>query len=193
MEMRLVTGSHCITAIREELDGLLREEDHLCSTSGYHVNFEFDYKNTWDSEMYILYNVHGCPIGIARPAFDRTDRIVTGLIPSIFKPHRGKGYASYMFAWLIEHYFKQNQHKICTTVYGCNTASLKLCRKFFIEEGVRSEHVYIDGNYYSSHLFGLIRSRYTDTNLPEYVKIRERVLRSLSYASNLDLGITTKE
>ena len=65
LEMQLVTGKHCISSIQQELDKHLRDEDHFYSTNAYHINFEFEYKDTWEGEMYILYDSTK-PLGFAR-------------------------------------------------------------------------------------------------------------------------------
>jgi RimJ/RimL family protein N-acetyltransferase len=178
--MSLVTGEHCITEeVRTKLDEMYREPAYRTMFSPICIDFNIVDANTYNSESYIMYD--GCEaVGLLKPTFDRDNQQVCNILPRVFAANRNRGYASYMFAWVIDEYFSRGYQKICTTVWSPNVASLALNRKFLVQEGFRPKQQNINGVLVDTHLFGLVREEYQNAKLlTDYYAIKQLVSETL--------------
>lgn len=161
LQMRLVTGQHCITPqVQEKMDELMRDPEYQQFFSAHYTEFNnLVVQNTWEAEPYILYS-RDIPVGMAKPSFDRANNKVTNILPRIFKPYRRQGLGGFIFQWAFEKYFNEGFDKICTVVWSNNKPSLALNRKFFTEEAILKQHQLINGRRYDTHLFGMLAPEY---------------------------------
>ena len=167
IDIKMITGEHCMTpAVKEGLDSLYNSLEYQNMYSPAYMDFSsYVAVDTWKEENFVVYN-QDVPVAVFSPKFDRTNNIVSALCPKVFLPHQKMGYGTYIFKWCIKRYFEdKNFHKICTTVWSNNLASLVLNRKFLKEEAVRKKHILVNGVYHDTHLFGLLYSDYEKQKL----------------------------
>lgn len=171
LNVKLVTGKHMITDdVQKEIDNFFEEDNIVRHMYNSYLDFDMftPCSNTWDDETYLLYN-NVFPVAIFNPSFNRWNRHVTAIKPVVFE--KGKGYGSFIFAWCINHYFKQGFNKISTRVYGHNEASFKLNENFLNIEGRRLNELFINNEYKTVYDFGLLKSQYdSDKKLQDKVK-----------------------
>ncbi|UCC16213.1 MAG: GNAT family N-acetyltransferase [Dehalococcoidales bacterium] len=85
------------------------------------------------------------------------------------KDYWSKGYGTEAAQLIIRYGFEQlNLHRISSVVFSFNERSLRLHTKVgFIQEGLRREAWYRDGEYHDEVLFGLLRKEWQVKNKPK--------------------------
>jgi RimJ/RimL family protein N-acetyltransferase len=80
----------------------------------------------------------------------------------IDRDHRGKGYGTAAMQILLGYAFNERRmNKFNGAVLAGNVASIKMMKKLgCIEEGVRKENIYTNGQYIDEILFGLTRKNF---------------------------------
>lgn len=78
------------------------------------------------------------------------------------KNFHGKGYGTEAMKLLVDYGFKTlNLNRMQLETYEFNTRALKSYKKVgFVEEGLRREAIYINGNYHDCIMLGLLRSEW---------------------------------
>ena len=76
--------------------------------------------------------------------------------------HRGHGYGSEAIHLVLEYAFRTlNLNRVELCVYASNAAAIRAYEKLgFVREGVRREHVFIDGGYVDEVIYGMLAREY---------------------------------
>lgn len=71
---------------------------------------------------------------------------------------RGEGYGTEAIRLVLEYAFRTlNLNRVELCVYASNTAAIRTYEKLgFVREGVRREHVFIDGRYVDEVIYGML-------------------------------------
>ncbi|HUV30536.1 MAG TPA: GNAT family protein [Acidobacteriota bacterium] len=85
---------------------------------------------------------------------------------TIGRPHRMKGYAEDAARILLRYCFHEQRYQKCNSAcIHTNEASIKLHEKLgFLGEGRRRRHLFFNGQYYDSVLFGLTREEFDEND-----------------------------
>ncbi|PAD43923.1 GNAT family N-acetyltransferase [Bacillus sp. 7520-S] len=131
-----------------------------------HANFA----STNGRIMFTIENEEGKNIGgINLNSIDeRNGTFSIGII--IDKAHRGKGYGTSAMNILLKYAFLERRlHKFNDCVLEGNEGSIKMMEKLgCVQEGVRRQVVYINGQYVDLILFGLTKAEFLEARKEEY-------------------------
>ncbi len=129
-----------------------------------------DFASTNGRIMFTIENEEGKNIGgINLNSIDeRNGTFSIGII--IDKEHRGKGYGTSAMNILLKYAFLERRlHKFNDCVLEGNEGSVKMMEKLgCVQEGVRRQVVYINGQYVDLILFGLTKDEFVEARKEEY-------------------------
>jgi RimJ/RimL family protein N-acetyltransferase len=124
-----------------------------------------DFSSTNRRIMFTIENLNGESIGgINLNSIDeRNGTFSIGIV--IDKEHRGKGYGTRAMKILLKYaFFERRLNKFNDFVLEGNEGSAKMMKKLgCIQEGVRRQVVYINGQYLDFILFGLTKNEFIET------------------------------
>ncbi len=114
--------------------------------------------------MFTIENLNGESIGgINLNSIDeRNGTFSIGIV--IEKPYRGKGYGTKAMKILLKYaFFERRLNKFNDSVLEGNEGSAKMMKKLgCVQEGVRRQAVYINGQYLDFILFGLTKDEFIE-------------------------------
>jgi RimJ/RimL family protein N-acetyltransferase len=82
----------------------------------------------------------------------------------VFPDHQGEGYGTAGTRLALQYAFEHRRlHRVDAESYGFNEASRRVLEKAgFVEEGVRREAAFVEGEYRDVHVFGALASEWCD-------------------------------
>jgi RimJ/RimL family protein N-acetyltransferase len=129
-----------------------------------------DFASTKGRIMFTIENEKGNNIGSINlnRIDERNGTFSIGII--IDKQYRGKGYGTSAMNILLKYaFFERRLHKFNDCVLEGNEGSVKMMEKLgCIQEGVRRQVVYMDGQYVDLILFGLTKDEFVEARKEEY-------------------------
>lgn len=129
-----------------------------------------DFASTKGRIMFTIENEEGNNIGSINlnRIDERNGTFSIGII--IDKQYRGKGYGTSAMNILLKYaFFERRLHKFNDCVLEGNEGSVKMMEKLgCIQEGVRRQVVYMDGQYVDLILFGLTKDEFVEARKEEY-------------------------
>ncbi|MGN7286414.1 GNAT family N-acetyltransferase [Shouchella rhizosphaerae] len=129
-----------------------------------------DFASTKGRIMFTIENEEGNNIGSINlnRIDERNGTFSIGII--IDKQYRGKGYGTSAMNILLKYaFFERRLHKFNDCVLEGNEGSVKMMEKLgCIQEGVRRQVVYMDGQYVDLILFGLTKDEFVEARKEAY-------------------------
>ncbi|MBX0320588.1 GNAT family N-acetyltransferase [Alkalihalobacillus clausii] len=129
-----------------------------------------DFASTKGRIMFTIENEKGNNIGSINlnRIDERNGTFSIGII--IDKQYRGKGYGTSAMNILLKYaFFERRLHKFNDCVLKGNEGSVKMMEKLgCIQEGVRRQVVYMDGQYVDLILFGLTKDEFVEARKEAY-------------------------
>ncbi|WP_257006868.1 GNAT family N-acetyltransferase [Shouchella clausii] len=129
-----------------------------------------DFASTKGRIMFTIENEKGNNIGSINlnRIDERNGTFSIGII--IDKQYRGKGYGTSAMNILLKYaFFERRLHKFNDCVLEGNEGSVKMMEKLgCIQEGVRRQVVYMDGQYVDLILFGLTKDEFVEARKEAY-------------------------
>lgn len=129
-----------------------------------------DFASTKGRIMFTIENEKGNNIGSINlnRIDERNGTFSIGII--IDKQYRGKGYGTSAMNILLKYaFFERRLHKFNDYVLEGNEGSVKMMEKLgCIQEGVRRQVVYMDGQYVDLILFGLTKDEFVEARKEAY-------------------------
>ncbi|WP_257006688.1 GNAT family N-acetyltransferase [Shouchella clausii] len=129
-----------------------------------------DFASTKGRIMFTIENEKGNNIGSINlnRIDERNGTFSIGII--IDKQYRGKGYGTSAMNILLKYaFFERRLHKFNDCVLEGNEGSIKMMEKLgCIQEGVRRQVVYMDGQYVDLILFGLTKDEFVEARKEAY-------------------------
>lgn len=111
-----------------------------------------------DEGVHLLVMADNEPIGFTGLVSMSKDSGVAEVGYWIIPDYWGDGYATEATQLLVEYAFNQHRlHKLGAGVAAFNDASRQVLEKIgFVEEGIKREQVFVDGEHQDVHIYGLL-------------------------------------
>lgn len=129
-----------------------------------HDKVEQDFEGYMSNAVNLLACVEGEPVGFVA-LFDWNESAGHAELAYWIAPdEQGNGYATEAVELAVEYAFDERRcHRLDAGAHATNDASRALLEKLgFEEEGRRREHVFLDGEYVDTVLYGLLADEWRD-------------------------------